>query len=189
MKTKNTFRAALLATAALCAVQAQAADGGGYVLVAGGRSHFSEDCTGLSNCKVNGNAVKLAGGYRLGSGLAIEAMGMDFGKATGSALGVNVELKARAVGAGVAFHADIAPKWMASVRLGLASVKVKANGSSGGFSMSDSETSTKPYVGIGLGYAFTDTVSLQCGFDSTRGKYQGQNETISAWTVGIGARF
>ncbi len=190
MKTLKTLRIALLAAAASCAMAAQAADTpGGYLLAGFGRSHYNEDCTNVANCSNTATAGKLLGGYRYGNGIAAEVVYMNFGKIGGDVGPVNVSLRATLIGVGAAVYTEFAPKWQGTLRIGLGQVKVKANGSFAGESRSDSESSTKAYVGVGLGYSFTDAVSLEFGIDGTQGKYGGQNESINAWTLGLGVRF
>jgi opacity protein-like surface antigen len=190
MKTLKTLQVTLAAIAALCALQAQAADtAGGYLLAGVGQGKYNEDCTGVANCSTTATASKLVGGYRFGNGVAAEALYINFGKIGGDVGAINVNLRATAVGVGAAVYTEFAPKWLGTLRVGLAQVKVKANGSFAGVSASDSESSTKAYFGLGLGYAFTDTMYAELGFDGTQGKYGGENESIQAWTVGLGVRF
>ncbi len=189
MKTFQTLRVALAAAGLLCALQAHAADTGGYLAAGVGQSNYNEDCTGINDCKTTATATRFLGGFRFNKGLAGELLVLDFGKIGGNSAGVSIDIKATAVGVGVALLADLSPKWHGALRVGAAQVKVKATGRFGGFNASDSDTSTQPYFGIGLGYAFTDTVSLELAFDTTQGKYGGEKEAISAVTVGLGLRF
>jgi opacity protein-like surface antigen len=180
---------AFAAAITLPAAQAHAADTGGYLFAGAGQSRYNEDCSGVNDCETTATASRFLGGYRFSKSLAGEVLVLDFGKIGGNSGGVSVDLKATAVGAGVALLADLSPNWRGALRLGVAQVKVKANGRFGGISVSDADTSTQAYFGLGLGYAFTDTVSLEFAFDGTQGKYGGQKESISAWTVGLGVRF
>jgi opacity protein-like surface antigen len=182
--------AAAMLLLAVAPVQAQtAATTGGYLFAAAGRSDFNNDCTGVSNCKNSGNAFKLGFGYRTAMGLAGEALVMDFGKSTGTSSGVDVSIKARAVGGGVALHAPLGTSFSAVVRLGVASVKMTGEGRLGSFVVSDSESSVQAYAGIGVAYAFTPNLRLEAAFDSTRGKLDGETGNVSAFTVGLGFSF
>lgn len=181
----------LLALAALTlAGSAFAADApGAYLLIGGGNSHFNNDCAGTTKCDNNGNAFKFAAGWRLGNGIAIEGVAQDFGKSTATALGVDVELKAKLYGIGAAVYGDFSPNWTGSARLGVGSVKMTGSGRQGTVSVSQSESSTQLYAGLAVGYRFTPTVSAELAWDSTRGKIFGETGNISALTLGIGIRF
>ena len=85
---KNSFLRSSLATAALltlvAAAQAQASS---YLLVGGGRSDFSLDCSGTSACDTSGSALQLVGGHRMASGWALEGLYVNFSKTFGTELG------------------------------------------------------------------------------------------------------
>lgn len=183
-----TFARKLFVLSALAvAGSAFAADTPGiYLQAAGGSSKYDTDCTGTTKCDNTGSALKLVGGYRLGNGIAAEVVSYNFGKAQYTATGINLELKATAVGAGVAVYSEFSPNWMFSARLGVASVKMKGTVPNVG---STSDSSTNAYAGLGVGYRFTPMVSLEAGWDTTRGKVAGESGTISALTLGLGISF
>lgn len=189
---KHHLAALALATAALFtsgAAQAQhAADAGGYLLGAFGVSSFEVDCTGTSSCDKNGSSLKLVGGYRMASGIALEGVLMNFGKAKARDSGLDVTLKIQAAGLGAAFSADLSPAVNGTLRLGIASVKTSGD-VSGFVSGSISERKTKPYFGFGLGYRFAPNMWLEGGFDSTTGEIEGDDGTVSAFSIGLGLRF
>jgi OOP family OmpA-OmpF porin len=166
----------------------QAADAGGYLLGAFGQSSFDVDCTGASSCDKNGSALKLVGGYRMASGIALEGVLMNFGKATARDTGLDVTLKIQAIGVGAAFSADLSPSWIGTLRLGIASVKTTGE-VSGILSGSESERKTKPYFGLGLGYKIAPNMWIEGGLDSTRGEIEGDDGTVSAVSIGLGIRF
>lgn len=174
---------------ALAAGAASAADTAGYLLVGGGRSHFNDDCTGVQNCKTNGNALKLVGGWRFTPGLGAEIVALDFGKATGASSGINIELKAKALGGGVLLQAPLSPQFNIGVRLGLAQMKVQALGRAGTITVSESETSTQLYAGLAAAYNFTETLSLEAAYDSSNAKFQDGKSRVTAVTLGLGLRF
>jgi predicted porin len=193
MMKKITTHACLIAAATLLVMssaQAQsAATSGGYMFAAAGRSDYNDDCTGLAKCKTNGTAFKLGGGYRFGAGLAGEVVFMDFGKETASDSGIDISIKARAIGGGAALHADLGSGFSGVLRLGLASVKMTGKGSLGSISTSTSDSSVQPYFGIGVAYAFTPSLKLEAAWDSTRGKLEGETGNVSALTVGLAYSF
>ena len=183
---RNIGAAATVLACLFSAGPSRAAETAGYLLAAGGSSHQNNDCSGLSSCDNTGNAFKVVGGYRFGNGLAMEAVSYDFGKATARLQGLTLQVKAKAVGIGAAVYAELAPNWVATVRLGIASVKMKANANNG---FSASEDSTNAYAGLAIAYHFTPAVSAELGFDSTKGKLLGETGNISAVTVGVGVKF
>jgi len=188
MKKVNAICTAAALLGGLFAVgQAQAADAPGiYLLAAGGASHYNTDCAGTIKCDNNGNAFKFVGGYRLGNSIAIEAVSYNFGKAQYTIPGANLELKGTAYGGGVAVYGELSPGWVATARLGVASVKMKGTVPGVG---STSDTTTSAYVGLAIAYQFTPTVSAELGYDSTKGKVAGESGNLSAFTVGVGIKF
>ncbi len=188
---RNLFALAALAVST-CAFAADAP--GGYLLVGGGASQLGADCAGTTSCDKNGNAFKFVGGWRLGNSLAIEGVAFDFGKAKATVPinGLNVagELKSKGFGVGVAVYGDFSPSWFVTGRLGVASMKGTTNVSAPGVTGSVSATSTQAYAGVGVAYRFTDSVSAELGFDSSRAKFSGdQTFTVSAFTLGVGVKF
>lgn len=171
------------------AAQAQnTANAGGYLLGAFGQSSFDVDCSGTSACDKNGSMTKLVAGYRLGSGVAIEGVFMNFGKATARDSGLDIAIKIQAAGLGAAFTADLSPALNGTLRVGVASVKTTGD-VTGALSGSISERKTKPYFGLGLGYKFSPSVWLEGGFDSTTGEIEGDDGRVSAFSIGLGLRF
>lgn len=183
-----TFARQLLVLSTLTlAGSAFAADTPGvYLLAAGGTSKYDTDCSGTTKCDTSGSAFKLVGGYRFGNSIAAEVVSYNFGKAEYTAFGTNLELKATAVGGGVAVYSEFAANWMLTARLGAASVKMKGTVPGVG---STSDTSTNAYAGIAIAYHVTPTLSVEAGWDSTRGKVAGESGTLSALTLGLGLRF
>jgi len=185
-----TFVRKLVAVSALAAVAAGsafAADTPGvYLLAAGGTSKYDTDCTGTTTCDNTGSAFKAVGGYRFGNGIAAEVVSFNFGKAEYRASGIHLELKATAIGAGVAVYSEFASNWLFTARLGAASVKMKGTVPNVG---SVSDSTTNAYAGLSVAYHVTPTVSAELGWDSTRGKVAGESGNISAFTLGLGVRF
>jgi opacity protein-like surface antigen len=171
--------------------QMQGASSGGYIYGAVGRSHYNNDCTGLSECKNSGTASKLGGGYRFAGGWALEAVALNFGKssAVDSSTRIKVELKGSGVSLGGAYFAELAPRVTAVLRLGVASIKLDASGALGNFRFSESERSTKLYSGIGVAYSFTDHFYGELAFDGTSAKYRGENSNLNSISAGLGLRF
>jgi OmpA-OmpF porin, OOP family len=183
----NTIRKLLALAAFAVTGSAQAADApGAYLLVGGGASHYNTDCAGTTKCDNNGNAFKFVGGYRFGNAIAAEIVSYNFGKAQYSVPGANLELKGTALGGGAAVYAELAPNWVGTIRLGIASVKMKGTVPNVG---STSDSSTNAYAGLALAYQFTPAVSAEVAWDSTKGKVAGTSGNLSALTVGVGVKF
>ena len=185
---KNSFLRSSLATAALLTLAAAAqAQASSYLLVGGGRSDFSLDCSGTSACDKSGSALQLVGGYRMASGWALEGLYVNFGKSTAVSFGINAEVKATALGGGAAFIVETSPNWTFTGRLGLANVKLKGRASLGSVSSGASESSTNLYTGLALSYNFSKTFGTELGYLRTRGELEGDKGDLSAIT--LSARF
>jgi OmpA-OmpF porin, OOP family len=185
MKTPIGLFAGLLLAGA---VQAQSLTytPGPYLLVGGGGSSYETDCGGFDRCDDSGNALKAIAGYRLGGGLSVEAVVLDFGKTTAALGSSSADIEVRAAGGGAAFAADLAPNLRAVVRLGIASVRAKGTGSLGGVPVfSESDSSTELYSGIGFSFAFTRNLALEFAWDSTRGDINGDGGRVSAFTAAL----
>lgn len=191
MKTTNKLIAAtaLLGTLLATGTAQAAGETGAYLLAGGGISHFNNDCTGVAKCDNTGSSTKLLGGYRFGNGLAAEVVALDFGKATGVVSGVNVEVKGKATGVGVAVYGQFGSNWVGTARLGAANVKVTGTGSLGAVTISQSESTTSTYVGFGMAYHFTPMVSAELGLDAVSGKFSGETATLRALTLSLGVKF
>lgn len=158
-----------------------------------GLSRFDTDCSGTASCDKSDTAFKLMGGYKFTPTIAVEVGYFDFGKAKGSALGVNVEEKLNGFGAGAAFHVDLAPSWTGVARLGLAQMKTKLTGSSGATSLSDSDTNTSLYGGLGVGYRLNKQVTIDGAWDFSKAKYNknffgtpiDSSDNVNAFSVGV----
>ncbi len=159
---------------------------GPYLVAAAGQSSYESDCSGLQRCDTSGNSFKFVAGYRVGGGLAVEGVVLDFGKTTG-AIGANTaDLQVRAIGVGGALHADLAPRLGATLRLGLASVRANGTGSIGGSQvLSESDSSIEAYYGVAFAFAFTKTVALEAAWDATQGQLNGDGGRVGAFSVGV----
>lgn len=177
----------LLAAALLALAGAAQAQSGGYALLGGGRSDFNVDCSGTSACDKSGSALQAIGGYRFGNNWALEGLYVNFGKATASDSGVNVEIKGTALGAGGAVFLDLSPSWTLTGRLGMASVKLDGRARLGSLSGNVSDSSANLYTGVAVSYNFSKSFGAELGFLRTRGEIEGEKGDISAITVS--ARF
>jgi OmpA-OmpF porin, OOP family len=188
----------LAAAAALAALsftaQAQGT-AGGYVSLGGGLSSWDVDCEGTIRCDKSGSALRLAGGYRFGNGLAVEALYLNLGKTSAdvnSFIGVvKSEIKGSAAGAGLAVFLPLGPNAELAARLGVASVSGKATGSATGFATTTvaDERKAKLYAGLGLAWRFTPTVQMELNWDTTKVELFDEDAQVNTVTVGIGFRF
>jgi len=182
------FTIAALTLAAAAAAQAQAQDQA-YISAAVGQGHVSASCDGATNCKNNGTAYKIAGGYRFGGGLAAELGYMRFGRATANVNGVDAKLEADGPLVALAYLADLNSDWGVGARLGIVSMKTKVTGSFGGASASDSETKAKPYVGLSVSYALAKSTHLELSADFSRAEYAGETASVRAIMIGLRQSF
>lgn len=169
----------LLALAALAVSGAAAAQGYGVVSV--GSSRLDDDCAGTTSCDKNGTAFKLLGGYKFAPNFAAEGGYFDFGKATFSVGSAKGSIKTNAFGGGVAFHTDFAPSWAFVARLGLASVKSKADLAG----VSVSESNAQLYAGLGLGYKLNKSTSVDGTWETTTSEIQGGKSNVHAFSIGL----
>ena len=195
---RQTVLPALLLACTAGAAQAQTTAGpvdprvGPYVVGAIGRSHYEHTCWIFSTCDSSKATVgRLAAGYRFGA-VAAEASWTDFGEGRGGTSGGTQRL--RALGLSAVFMA----RWGASVE-GLLRV--------GGASVQDTRslrgvttraTRTQPTFGLGLGLVLNPSVSVQLGWDVTRGdtgnnsgNNSGNDSTVlvNASSLGLRLRF
>ncbi len=191
----TTTRVLALAAGLLLAASAQAQNQAssipsGFVLgAAGGLSKYNDSCEGVSRCDTTGRALRFNAGYGLGNGLVIEAVSFDFGKMTGSAGGIDIEIKASAFGGGAAYYAPLRPDMALFVRLGVAQVKTKVRGSVPFGSFSDSDDHTTLYGGIGFAWSLSRNAALEVAWESSQMKYGNEKEAVGAGTVGLSFRF
>jgi OOP family OmpA-OmpF porin len=180
-----------LATCALLATSARAQQGpAGVVLgVAGGISKFNDSCAGTSSCDTTDRALRLNAGYGFGNGLVVEAVSFNFGKIKATSGGISAQIDATAIGGGVAYYATMSPTSALFTRLGLAGVKAKASGSGFGAAFADSESQKTLYAGIGFAWNLSQGMALELAWETTQIKYGGEQEAVSAATVGLSLRF
>jgi OOP family OmpA-OmpF porin len=156
---------------------------------AAGISKFNDSCAGTTSCDTTDRALRLNVGYGFGNGLVAEAVSFNFGKLKASASGVTAELKATALGGGIAYYATLSPNSALFTRLGLANVKAKVTGSGFGVRVTDSESHTALYAGLGFAWNLNPSTAIELAWETTRVKYGGEKEAVSAATVGVSFRF
>ncbi|MDP2007571.1 MAG: outer membrane beta-barrel protein [Rubrivivax sp.] len=203
-----------LALLAVSAVHAQGAQG--YVGGGVGWTNIAVDCSDIDQCDKSGTGGKLYAGYRFANRFAVEAVYINWGKATGQmsesvllpangrvvpldtvpiTLTESLELKATGVGIGVAYFMPLATDWNGVARLGAMRTDGKLNltVSAQGLSESVSETkkSTFAYFGLGVGYNLTPNLVLTGEADFSRVKYgfEGEYETDNVRLISIGLRY
>jgi len=183
---KKLTIAALTLAAAAAQAQAQSQ---GYVSAAIGQGHVSASCDGATDCKNNGTAFRINGGYRFGNGLAAELGYISFGRATAKVDGIDAKLEGYGPTLALAYLADLNSDWGVGARLGVVSMKAKITGSFGGTSASDSETKAKPYVGLSLSYALAPATHLELSADFSRAEYAGETASVRAIMIGLRQSF
>ena len=202
-----------LAMLSMSAAQAQGAQG--YLGVAAGLGNISVDCSGLDQCDKSNTGGKLYAGYRFPNQWAVEAVYIDWGKATaqttetvvarpGTAVPlestsmmvtVDGKLRATGYGIGVAYFVPFASDWNGVARLGVMRTdgKISGSGSTGGISVfeSSSKKASFAYFGLGVGYDVAPNLAITAEADFSRVKYGafGEYEKDNVRLVSIGLRF
>ena len=189
--TRHTVLPALLLVCTAGVAQAQAtADPvdprvGPYVAGAIGRSHYDHTCWYFSTCDSSrATAGRLAAGYRFGL-VAVEASWTDFGEGRGDTSGGTQRL--RALGLSAVFLVRWGGSLEGLLRVGAASVE-DTRGQRGQATIR--ATQTQPTFGLGLGWVLNPSVSLQLGWDVTRGDNDNSSTVIvNAPSLGLRIRF
>ncbi len=161
----------------------------GYVGGAIGRGHTNLDCGGASTCSTKSTGYKVFGGFKFAPNLAGELTYFDFGKARAADPGLSLDLKTTALGVGVAFGGDFAASWSGLVRVGVASVRVKADATLNGVTGSLTESNTAAYAGLGIAYQISNAMFLTGGVDFSRAKITGQSANVRLLSAGLTFRF
>lgn len=179
-----------LSAAALALMLSSGAFAQGYVGIGAGPAKINVDCAGTTTCDNTSSGLKLFGGYKLAPNWAAELGYFDFGKAKatindGEGGIIAGEIKATAVGAGVAFFGQFAPDWTGVARLGIASTKAKGSAATSGVSGSVSESNTNAYFGLGLSYALSKAVTLDGAMDFSRVKFAGESARVHLVSIGV----
>ena len=179
----------MFALAAL-AFSAAAAQANPYVGVGAGVSNVDINCEGAQTCDDRGTGFKVYGGYQFTPNVAGELVYLNFGTVHVADPGVSLDLKAHGFGGGVAFHVPLATQWNFVARLGVVSIRAKADASVTGIgSGSSSESSTQAYGGLGLGYSFSKAVSLEGTYDFSRAEIVGEKGDVGMLTLGLRIAF
>lgn len=206
-------------TAGLALLAASAVHAQGYLGASAGRTQIDANCSEVvdlgGRCDNSATGGKLYGGYRYSSGLALEGIYFDWGKATAEytetvltrgRMGplevspivegdVKGKLRATGFGLGVAYFMPFATDWSGVARVGMASNrgKLTATVTSEGLTGSDSssESAWFPYFGVGVGYQLTPNLTLTAEADFSRVKYgaDGEYEKDGVRLVSIGLRY
>lgn len=156
---------------------------GTYVVAAIGRSDYDYDCFLFSCDRARGTGGKFGLGYRIGV-FGVEAWLADHGKASTDRPAASV--RQRTVGVSAIWTARFGEQFEGYLRTGGADVRQTRvrNG------VTESTSSFEPTFGLGLGLIMTPQLSLELGWDITRGKDDvfGDVLTKSA-TLGLRLRF
>ena len=185
MKTAMIVATGLLALPLAAAAQAGGDGPGPYLLGAGGASSYETDCSGLDRCDSSAAAYKGAIGWRLGGGLAAEALVIDFGRIRASSGSATGDLQVRATGLGFVATSAYGPARL-SLRLGAAVVRARGVSAVAGVVVDEqTEQSLQLLAGIAWGLVLTDHLRLEIAWDATRGSLNGAGGRVGAATAGL----
>jgi OOP family OmpA-OmpF porin len=178
---KKIILASLLAAASLGA-HAQ-----GYLGATVGSAHISLDCPANVACKDNSTSFKVYGGAEFTPIVSGEIGYIDFGsfKGDSDAQAYHRSAKAQALTISVAARAQIAPRFNAVGRLGLAVVTSTDDVNYLGVASNSDAQTTSPYVGFGLELAASKEFRGVVNLDLTRVEDRdGGKHTIRLLSVG-----
>jgi OOP family OmpA-OmpF porin len=149
----------------------------GYIGVGIGQSDFKVDCAGTTSCDKKDTGAKVYGGYMFAPNFGVEAAYFDLGKAkaTGSEPDIG-SFSASIKADGYALYGvAMAPldNFNVYAKLGVASVKGKAEVSGSLGSLSHSQRHTGFAWGVGAGYEFTKNFGLRLEYE----RFKMKNET------------
>lgn len=177
---------ALLMAGATPAVQAQP-----YFGAAVGTAQVKDWCSGLTQCRNNETAFKLALGQRLSEHLALELGYLSFGKARGDKLGLTFTAQNRGLGLALVVRAPIAGSWFVQGHLGAAQIETRLGASDG--APDDTDKNIAPYGGLALGYRLGSASSVQAGLDASRSRVKTTTDdvrnSLTMWSVGFSLGF
>ena len=180
---------AIILAALIGAASAQAQSGEQfYVTAAAGSTHLNADCSGTSSCDNTANGGRLVGGYKFGNGFSVELGYIGFGSFKSTIGAGNFAIKPTAITLGGAFALPLNTDWGLNLRLGVAQVKTKVEGTVVGLgSGSTSESKAKVYAGVGVTYAISPTVKLELAADSSNAEIDGAKGAVRL--ISLGATF
>lgn len=189
---KNMLAAAAAAALLLASgnALAQVYLGGGL-----GPTSFDIECPGTSHCDTADSGYKLYGGYSFGNGLALEANYLDFGKANADVSTypygtANVELRATAIGVGVAASGNFTSWLSGTARLGISQNKVRAKIHYAPWQVaSDTQDKTAAYFGLALGFRVGPGVSFTAAADFTPFERNGETFNARMFSIGLNRQF
>jgi OOP family OmpA-OmpF porin len=161
---------------------------GAYIGGAVGVADADIDCAGTLACDTQSTGYKAFAGYKFNRFVAAEIGYMNLGKSTATVdVGplVDVAIKNSGFTAGVAGFLPFSQQFTGVGRLGVYFNKTKVSGASGGFGVSMDESNTSAYAGLGVGFAVTKQLSIDAGFDVTNMEFQGEQNNVVLWSLGL----
>lgn len=149
------------------------------------------DCVAGYACDRGSAHAKLFAGYRLGSGVELQALVFDAGHFNGgdtSPVGTPFGGRFKVGGVGIAagYRWAFAPGWSLKGQLGVASVRARFEYAAP-FSGEASQTTTQPLAGLSLGYEIAPNWTLSLDVDETRFKVHTTRGSLRLW--GVAAQF
>jgi OOP family OmpA-OmpF porin len=168
------------------AAQAQFYAGGNV-----GLGRVDVDCSDIPDCDKNAVGFKLYGGYRFDNGWAVEGGYFDWGKATASESGLNLDLKSTGFGLGLAYFLPLPGDWSGLFRFGAAQNRGRLDATDGTLSVGESKNEIFAYGGLGLAYRLTPqfAITAEADFSRTRWCFDGECESANVQLYSIGLRY
>jgi OOP family OmpA-OmpF porin len=179
---RKTLALAVAATSWATCAPATAQEAGLYVGAALGQARLTQWCDPVAGvtitaCEDTDTAWKLLGGYRFSRYVAIEATYIDWGKVSGTALGISATAEQTSLGIGVVGSLPINPQFSIFGKAGFLSTEQEIARSGATFKRDDTEF----HYGLGVKYAFTANWAARAEWERT--------DQLRVEMLSIGAEF
>jgi OOP family OmpA-OmpF porin len=188
---KRLLTASILA--ASLASGAAFAQVGPYVGASLGGSHYSIpdvegiDLCAFASCDTSDFGFKVFGGYMFTPYIGAELQYVNYGKATASLAGYNLEVKSSGVGGFLVAQYPV-DAFRVFGKIGFAYVDSKASSTIPGVG-SESDNATNFAWGIGAAYMVNKNVGVRLEYEQAKWEIQGTSDTVGLWSIGVQYHF
>jgi hypothetical protein len=185
---KRAFSCGLL-TLTCAAAQAQVWDGPrerAYLSGGGGPSAVGASCQGSTSCSNSSQGGRLVAGVFVKRGLAVELVGIDFGKARLGQGGATVTETRRMLALGSALQLELGADLAAQFRGGVAALRSVREGA---FSNRAVGAGTEGYAGFSLLYRVNRQVAIEASFDAVGFDGRRNSDSSALGGIGVSLRF
>lgn len=156
-----------------------------YVRASLGLAQWRTDCDGTTACDDSDQVAQIGAGYRLGDHIAAEAGLADVGKLRIANNELDVTLRARGLLLGAAWHFDVTPSIIASLRGGVVLLDVTQSVTSASQSGQQSGNHTEAYVGASGALRISPHFALELAIQFTRLQQDEQGLDLDGGRIGM----